>query len=103
VARRVLSRWEGLLDRHGAYAVFFARLVPVARTFVSLPAGARRVGMGRFIVLSAAGCAIWAAAFVLVGMAAGAAWTAIDSVLGRALLALGVVVVLVSIARRGGD
>ena len=102
-ARRVLSRWEGLLDRHGTHAVFFARLLPLARTFVSLPAGARRVGLGRFIVLTAAGCAIWAAVFVLVGMAAGAAWTAIDSVLGRALLGVGVVVVLVSIARCGSD
>jgi len=99
-ARRVLSRWEGLLERHGTRAVFLARLLPLARTFVSLPAGARHVGLGRFIALSAAGCAVWAAAFVLVGMSAGAAWTAIDSVLGRALLGLSLGVVLVSIARR---
>jgi membrane protein DedA with SNARE-associated domain len=103
VARRVLSRWEGLLDRYGTRAVFVARLLPLARTFVSLPAGARRVGLRRFIVLSAAGCAIWAAVFVLVGMAAGAAWTAIDSVLGRGLLGVGLVVALVSIARRRSD
>jgi membrane protein DedA with SNARE-associated domain len=103
VARRLLSRSEGLLDRHGTHAVFVARLLPLARTFVSLPAGARRVGLGRFIVLSATGCAIWATVFVLAGMAAGAAWTAIDSVLGRALLGVGVAVVVVSIARRGGD
>src|SRR5947209_10606459 len=34
-ARRVLSRWEGLLERHGPRAIFVARLLPLARTFVS--------------------------------------------------------------------
>src|SRR5438270_9328924 len=43
--RTVLGRWESLLDRHGTRAVFIARLLPLARTFVSLPAGARRVPM----------------------------------------------------------
>lgn len=102
-ARRVLSRWEGLLERHGARAVFVARLLPLARTFVSLPAGARRVGFGRFLVLTTAGCALWSVAFVLAGMVAGAAWTTIDSVLGRVLMGVGLVVVLVSTARRGSD
>ena len=40
LVRAVLTRWESLLERHGTRAVFIARLLPVARTFVSLPAGA---------------------------------------------------------------
>src|SRR5437763_652810 len=42
-ARGVLERWEGLLERHGTNAVLVARLLPLARTFVSLPAGTRRM------------------------------------------------------------
>src|SRR5947209_2985741 len=45
VLRTLLERWEGLIDRHGTRAVFIARLLPLARTFVSLPAGARRVSL----------------------------------------------------------
>jgi membrane protein DedA with SNARE-associated domain len=101
VAGRVLSRWEVLLDRHGTRAVFIARLLPLARTFVSLPAGARHVELGPFLVLTAAGCAVWAVVFVLLGVVAGTAWSTIDSVLGRVLLGAGVAVIVVSLARRG--
>ncbi|HEX3803884.1 MAG TPA: DedA family protein [Solirubrobacteraceae bacterium] len=99
-ARAVMSRWDGMLDRHGNRAVFIARLLPLARTFVSLPAGARRVPVAQFIALTAAGCAIWACGFVLIGVAAGNAWTAIDSVAGKALLVVGVVVLVLTFGKR---
>ncbi len=49
-------------------------LMPLARTFVSLPAGHARVPVARFAVLTTLGCAIWAAGFVLAGMLLGASW-----------------------------
>lgn len=100
VARAVLRRWEGLLDHHGTRAVFVARLLPLARTFVSLPAGARRVPLAPFIVLTTLGCALWATAFVLTGVIAGTAWATVSSVAGRAILVVGLVTVAVSLARR---
>lgn len=88
-----LHRWEGLIERHGTRAVLTARLMPLARTFVSLPAGARGVPLAPFVALTALGSALWAVAFILVGMLAGAAWVEVSSLLGRVLLVLGVVVV----------
>lgn len=99
--RGVLARWESLLERHGTRAVFIARLLPLARTFVSLPAGARRTPLIPFIALTAAGCALWALAFVLTGMLAGSAWTAVGSLAGRVLLASGLLVLAASLLRRG--
>ncbi|MGP0100798.1 MAG: DedA family protein [Solirubrobacteraceae bacterium] len=99
-ARVGLQRWEGLFERYGTRAVFVARLLPLARTFVSLPAGARRVPLATFVALTTIGCALWAAAFVLAGLLAGAAWTSISSLLGRVLLGVGVVVLALSLARR---
>ena len=78
-----------LLERRGTRAVFLARLLPLARTFVSLPAGARRVPLGPFVVLTTAGCALWATAFVAAGLLAGSAWGEVGSVAGRVTLALG--------------
>jgi len=101
-ARTVLGRWEILLDRHGLRAVFIARLLPLARTFVSLPAGARHVPLLPFIVLTTFGCALWAAAFVLGGVVAGTGWEAVASMLGRALLVAGLVVLALSVLRRRG-
>ena len=99
LARTVLRRWECLLDRHGNRAVFIARLLPLARTFVSLPAGARHVRIVPFIALTTIGCLIWALAFVLTGLMVGSAWASIDPTLGRALLGVGLVTVALSIIR----
>ena len=100
VAGRILTRWQGLLERYGIRAVFIARLLPLARTFVSLPAGARRVDLAPFVALTAAGCAIWATAFVLAGSLLGAAWTSVGSVLGRALLGAGLAAMAFSLVHR---
>jgi membrane protein DedA with SNARE-associated domain len=91
-ARAVLRRWESLLDRYGTRAVFTARLLPLARTFVSLPAGARRVRLIPFIAMTTIGCALWASAFVLTGLIAGGAWASVSSTLGRVLLVAGLAV-----------
>jgi membrane protein DedA with SNARE-associated domain len=73
--------------------------LPLARTFVSLPAGACRVRLLPFIALTTAGCALWAAGFVLAGMLASSVWASVDSVAGRVLLVLGLVILVCSIAR----
>jgi membrane protein DedA with SNARE-associated domain len=99
-ANLVLRRWENLLERYGLRAVFIARLLPLARTFVSLPAGARHLPLVPFIALTTAGCALWAATFVLGGVVAGAGWMAVNSALGRALLVVGLAAVALSVLRR---
>jgi membrane protein DedA with SNARE-associated domain len=50
------DRW---FDRHGAPAVMFARVVPVVRTFISIPAGVFAMNFKRFILFTAIGDAIW--------------------------------------------
>lgn len=100
VAHKVIVRWEGLIERHGIRAILIARLLPLARTFVSLPAGARRVSLVPFIALTTLGCALWATAIVLLGALAGSAWTTIDSVAGRVLLASGLLVLAATLLRR---
>lgn len=100
-ARTVLDRSESILERHGSNAVFLARLLPLARTFVSLPAGARHVPLARFVTLTIAGCALWAVAFVFAGLVAGDAWTVVSGILGRALLVAGLLVLALLLARAG--
>jgi membrane protein DedA with SNARE-associated domain len=100
IGRTVLERWGNLLERYGTRAVFVARLMPLARTFVSLPAGSRHVRLAPFIALTTAGCALWAIGFVLAGLIAASAWATVESVLGRVLLGLGVVTLTASVLRR---
>ncbi|HLJ04523.1 MAG TPA: DedA family protein [Solirubrobacteraceae bacterium] len=100
VARTALQRWGGLLERHGTRAVLIARLLPLARSFVSFPAGARRVSLVPFTLLTTIGCALWAIGWTLAGVLAAGAWAAVDSIAGRALLAAGVLILVVSLFRR---
>ncbi len=94
-ARPVLIRWEGMIDRRGLRAVFLGRLLPLVRTFISLPAGARRLPLAQFTALTALGCALWAAAFVLIGDLSGAAWGSVSSIFGRAVLGAGILALMV--------
>jgi membrane protein DedA with SNARE-associated domain len=88
-AQAGLRRCDALLTRHGSRAVFTARLLPLARTFISLPAGHARIGIARFTALTTFGCAIWASGFVLAGMLLGASWQHADVALRIPLLVLG--------------
>jgi membrane protein DedA with SNARE-associated domain len=100
LVRTLICRWGALLERHGTRAVFVARLLPLARTFVSLPAGARRTPLIPFIVLTTLGCALWAIAFVLIGVLVGSAWTTVNSLVGRILLGVGLLVLAATLLRR---
>jgi membrane protein DedA with SNARE-associated domain len=64
---------------------------------VSLPAGARRVPLAPFVALTALGCALWAVAFIATGLLAGAAWGEVSSLLGRVLLAIGLLAIALSV------
>jgi len=103
-ARSGLARCDAVFARYGTRAVFFARLMPLARTFVSLPAGHARVGLAPFLAMTAAGCAIWSAAFLLIGMFVVTGWAGLPDVVGTPLLALGAAGVVVALLRaRGPD
>lgn len=63
---RDLERAEHWITRWGDTANFTARLLPVVRTFVSLPAGILKMRLGRFVLYTFAGSFIWS--FVLAGV-----------------------------------
>lgn len=72
--RRRVDQAHRWFERYGSAAVFFARLLPVVRTFISLPAGVARMPLGRFSVLTVLGSLPWCIMLVAVGDVAGANW-----------------------------
>ena len=65
------DRW---FERYGASTVFFSRMVPVVRTFISLPAGVARMPFWKFTLLSTLGIIPWVLAFGLLGKGVGDNW-----------------------------
>jgi membrane protein DedA with SNARE-associated domain len=60
--------------RYGSATVFFARLLPIVRTFISLPAGVARMPFWRFTLLTTLGCLPWILMLTLIGRAVGDNW-----------------------------
>jgi membrane protein DedA with SNARE-associated domain len=58
-------------EKHGRSAVFFGRMVPIVRSFVSVPAGVVRMPFGQFLLYTAAGSLIWNSLLIGLGVAAG--------------------------------
>src|SRR3712207_5534734 len=58
-------------ERHGRSAVFFGRMVPIVRSFISVPAGVVRMPLAQFVVYTAGGSLIWNSVLIGLGVAAG--------------------------------
>jgi membrane protein DedA with SNARE-associated domain len=93
-ALAISDRW---FARWGAWAAFFARLLPLSRTIITLPAGAARMPVIPFAVATFAGAFLWSTFLAALGYAAGNQWDKVRDRLGSLYLpiTIGVVVLLV--------
>jgi membrane protein DedA with SNARE-associated domain len=102
-------KWaEDWFDRYGSWTVFFSRMLPIIRTFISLPAGIARMPFWRFTALTLAGCVPWVLALALIGRSVGDNWEqwrhhlAVLDYLVLAAIIGGIVYLLIR-RRRGGE
>ncbi len=65
------DRW---FAKYGDAAVFFSRMLPIIRTFISLPAGVARMPFWRFTLFTVLGCIPWMVALTFVGKQASSNW-----------------------------
>ena len=84
-------RW---FTKYGAASVFFGRLLPVIRTFISLPAGFAAMPPVRFGLYTLAGCIPWTAALGYAGYAIGSRWETIANAFHGPTYAIAAVVAL---------
>jgi membrane protein DedA with SNARE-associated domain len=68
---RTADRW---FERYGDVTVLVSRMLPIIRTFISLPAGVAKMPFWRFTVLTLAGCIPWVLALAFIGKQAGHNW-----------------------------
>ena len=67
----IADRW---FARYGDWAIFFSRLLPVVRTFISFPAGVARMNVPRFILYTLVGSFPWCLGLAYIGMKLGQNW-----------------------------
>lgn len=92
-----LALADAFFARYGPATAFFSRLLPVVRTFISLPAGVARMSPGRFVVYSTAGALPWSILLTFAGLQLGEHWTEIRHALAPLDFVI-VVALVVSVA-----
>ncbi len=73
-AQRRIAQAHRWFEQYGTPVVFFSRMLPLVRTFISLPAGVARMPFIRFSVLTFLGCLPWCLLLVWIGDTAGSNW-----------------------------
>ena len=76
------DKTEVWFGKHGTKAVFFGRMVPLFRSFISLPAGVEKMNVWAFTGLTAAGSLIWNSIFVMAGFFLGENWHVVEEYAG---------------------
>jgi len=74
-----VERAKKWTDRFGDWAIFFSRLLPIVRTFISFPLGVLKVrSLWRFSILTFAGSFIWSVFLTWLGLALGDNWESLE-------------------------
>ncbi len=74
------DRW---FEKYGDWAIFFSRLMPVVRTFISFPAGVARMDLPKFLLYTTLGSFPWSLGLVYAGKVFGDNWEEVRGFLGK--------------------
>lgn len=92
-----LDKTEAWFSRRGEWMVLYGRVVPVIRTFISLPAGMAEMKIPKFIGLTAIGVSLWVSLLSGLGYALGSSWDKMVKALGYVGYGVAALIVLLVI------
>lgn len=87
-----LDRADSWFRNYGQSTVFFSRLLPAVRTFISLPAGMAKMNLGKFVVYTFVGSFPWSVGLTYIGYQLGGEWGNIRLYFHRLDLVIGVII-----------
>jgi membrane protein DedA with SNARE-associated domain len=73
-----LDRAEAWFKKYGSASIFFSRLLPIVRTFISFPAGVAKMPFWKFCLYTVLGCLPWSILLTYVGIVLGDNWKSIE-------------------------
>jgi len=93
ISHRDADRADAFFERRGDATVFFTRLLPIVRTFISLPAGIARMNFKKFLAYTFLGSLPWCFVLAYAGYKLGQHWQDVGSTLHKYDLLVGIVIV----------
>ena len=94
ISHRDLDLADRWFERYGDWAIFFSRLLPVVRTFISFPAGVARMNFPRFVIYTFVGSFPWCLGLSYVGMKLGENWDTLGVYFHRFDIVIGILIAL---------
>lgn len=94
IHERELSNAENLFERRGEVTVFIGRLLPVVRTFISLPAGIARMNAVKMAIYTVAGALPWCLMLIIIGKKLGENWNTLKPLFHRLDLVVGILIII---------
>ncbi len=94
LSHRDLDTAERWFKKYGDWTIFFSRLLPVIRTFISLPAGIARMHFSRFVVYTFLGSLPWCFVLAYIGKVLGENWQTIKTYFRGADIIIVIIVIL---------
>jgi membrane protein DedA with SNARE-associated domain len=92
-----VDRAQDWFERHGEAAVFWSRLIPLVRAFISLPAGVGRMKLGAFTLYTTLGLLPWTIGLALAGRSLGDRWNDVERFIGPVSIAIGVLLLAAAV------
>ena len=94
ISHRDLDLADRWFERYGDWAIFFSRLLPVVRTFISFPAGVARMNFPRFVIYTFVGSFPWCLGLSYVGMKLGENWDTLGVYFHRFDIVIGILIAM---------
>jgi membrane protein DedA with SNARE-associated domain len=98
LSERELAWADWLFTKYGSVTVFVTRLLPVIRTFISLPAGIARMHFGKFCIYSFVGSFPWCLFLAYIGLKMGERWPELRHYFHKFDLVIGIIILLAIVA-----
>jgi len=92
--KKELDKSEKFFAKHGSLSIFFGRLLPIIRTFISLPAGIAKMPFWKFCFYTFSGSLIWSGLLAYIGVLLGRNWQNIEIYFRKFDWAVGVLLVV---------
>lgn len=90
-SRKSIHSAKNYFDRYSRASILFSRVIPLARTYISIPAGIAKMNILVFILYSAIGIVVWNTVLISLGYYLGSNWTIVQGIMSDYSLAVGIV------------
>ena len=85
---------DNFFNKYGNFAIFFSRMLPVVRTFISLPAGIAKMNFSKFIAYTFLGSLPFCYLLAYIGKKMGDNWNTLGAYFHKFDIAIGVVILI---------